>query len=77
MLQIPLPGAPTVGVFYTGKIQGGQDHIFLFRGGFTNYKAHYGLSWFYHTHHTCSHVYWDCAWATHGCPSRYHMEDMH
>jgi hypothetical protein len=27
-------------------IQGGQDHVFLFRGGLVNYKAHYSLSWF-------------------------------
>jgi hypothetical protein len=38
MLQIPLPGAPTVGVFCTGKIYGGQDHAFLFRDGLTNYE---------------------------------------
>jgi hypothetical protein len=39
---------PTVpaGVFYTGKIHGGQDRVFLFRGGITNYKIHYSLSWF-------------------------------
>jgi hypothetical protein len=30
MMQIPLPGVPTVGVFYTDKIQGGQDRVFLF-----------------------------------------------
>jgi hypothetical protein len=35
-----------VSVFYTSKIQGGQDHTFLFRGGLVNYKAHYNLSWF-------------------------------
>jgi hypothetical protein len=35
-----------VGVFCTGKIQDGQGHAFLFRGGLANYKAHYGLSWF-------------------------------
>jgi hypothetical protein len=22
-------------------------------------------------------VHWDSVWVTHGCPSRYHMEDMH
>jgi hypothetical protein len=32
--------------FCTGKRQGGQDRIFLLRGGLTNYKAHYSLSWF-------------------------------
>jgi hypothetical protein len=35
-----------VGVFCTSKIQGGQDHVFLFRGGLANYKAHYDLYWF-------------------------------
>jgi hypothetical protein len=35
-----------VGVFYTDKIQGGQDNTFLFQGGLANYKAHYGLFWF-------------------------------
>jgi hypothetical protein len=29
---------PTIGIFCTGKIQGGQDHAFLFRGGLANYK---------------------------------------
>jgi hypothetical protein len=37
-----------VDVFCTGKIQGGQDRAFLFRGGLANYKAHYGLSCFSH-----------------------------
>jgi hypothetical protein len=46
MLQIRFPGASTVDVFCTGKIQGGQDHVFLFLGGLVNYKAHNGLSWF-------------------------------
>jgi hypothetical protein len=46
MLQIPLPGTPTVGVFCTSKIQDGQDHAFLFQDGLLNYKAHYDLSWF-------------------------------
>jgi hypothetical protein len=32
--------------FCIGKIQGSQDRAFLFRGGLTNNKAHYGLSWF-------------------------------
>jgi hypothetical protein len=32
--------------FCTGRIQGGQDCVFLFRGGLVNYKTHYGLSWF-------------------------------
>jgi hypothetical protein len=35
-----------VGIFFTGKIQGGQDHAFILCGGLANYKAHYGLSWF-------------------------------
>jgi hypothetical protein len=35
-----------VGVFCIGKIQGGQDCAFLFRGGLVNYKTHYNLSWF-------------------------------
>jgi hypothetical protein len=35
-----------ISVFCTGKIYGAQDHVFLFRGGLMNYKAHYGLSWF-------------------------------
>jgi hypothetical protein len=34
------------GVFCTGKIQGGQDRVFLFWGGLVNYKTHYGCSWF-------------------------------
>jgi hypothetical protein len=38
MLQIPLSGVPTIGVFYTGKIQGGQDRTFLFRDGLANYE---------------------------------------
>jgi hypothetical protein len=33
-----------VGVFCTGKIWAGQDHAFLFRDGFVNYKADYSLS---------------------------------
>jgi hypothetical protein len=33
-------------VFCTGKIRGGQDYAFLFRGGLANYEAHYLLSWF-------------------------------
>jgi hypothetical protein len=36
-----------VGVFYTDKIYGGQDCVFLFRGRLAtmkNYKAHYSLS---------------------------------
>jgi hypothetical protein len=45
-LQILLPSTPTVSIFCIGKIQGGQDHAFLFRGGLANYKAHYVLSWF-------------------------------
>jgi hypothetical protein len=44
--RMVMPGTPTVSVFCTDKIQGGQDCVFLFRGGLTNYKAHYGLSWF-------------------------------
>jgi hypothetical protein len=35
-----------VSVFYTDKIQGDQDHAFLFKGGLTNYKVHYILFWF-------------------------------
>jgi hypothetical protein len=36
-----------VSVFFCiGKIHGGQDRVFLFWGGPTNYKAHYSLSWF-------------------------------
>jgi hypothetical protein len=35
-----------VGVFCTGKIQGGQYCTFLIRGGLANYKAHYSLFWF-------------------------------
>jgi hypothetical protein len=46
MLQIPLLRTPTVSVFCTTKIQGGQDHAFLFQCGLANYKAHNGLSWF-------------------------------
>jgi hypothetical protein len=33
-----------VSIFYTGKIQGGEDRSFLFWGGLANYKAHYDLS---------------------------------
>jgi hypothetical protein len=22
-------------------------------------------------------IHWDSAWGTHGCPSRYHVEDVH
>jgi hypothetical protein len=40
---IPLFGVPTVGVFCIGKIQGGQDCMFLFRDGPVNYKTHYDL----------------------------------
>jgi hypothetical protein len=46
MLQIPFLGLPTISVFCTSKIHGGQDHTFLFQGGLVNYKAQYGLSWF-------------------------------
>jgi hypothetical protein len=35
-----------VGVFGTGKLWGGHDHTFQFRGGLVNYKAHYVLSYF-------------------------------
>jgi hypothetical protein len=35
-----------VGIFFTDKIQDGQICAFLFSGGLTNYKTHYGLSWF-------------------------------
>jgi hypothetical protein len=37
---------PTVDVFCTGKLWGGQDRAFQFQGGFANYEAHYDLSWF-------------------------------
>jgi hypothetical protein len=37
---------PTVGIFCTGKIQGGQDRMFQFCGGLVDYNAHYSLSWF-------------------------------
>jgi hypothetical protein len=30
--------------FCTDKIQGGQDHAFMFRDGLVNYNAHYSLS---------------------------------
>jgi hypothetical protein len=45
-LQIPLSGAPIVGVFCNGKIHGGQDHVFQFWGGLVNNEAHSDLSWF-------------------------------
>jgi hypothetical protein len=35
-----------VSVFCTGKIQGGQDHMFLFRDSLANYYTHYDLFWF-------------------------------
>jgi hypothetical protein len=37
-----------VSVFYTGKMQGGQDHTFQFRCGLVNKEAHNDLSWFRH-----------------------------
>jgi hypothetical protein len=43
-LQIPIHGAPIVGVFYTDKLWGGQDRAFQFCGGLVNYEAHYDLS---------------------------------
>jgi hypothetical protein len=46
MLQIPLLGTPNEGVSWTGKIQGGRDHAFLFHGGLANCNPHYSLSWF-------------------------------
>jgi hypothetical protein len=46
MLQVPLPGMPTVDVFCTDKIQGGQDRAFQFLGGLVNVVAHKDLSWF-------------------------------
>jgi hypothetical protein len=46
MLQIPVPGALTIGVFCTSKIYGGQDSVFLFRCDLANYKAYYGFSRF-------------------------------
>jgi hypothetical protein len=42
----PLLSMPIVSVFCTGKLQGGQDLAFPFRGGLANYEAHYDLSWF-------------------------------
>jgi hypothetical protein len=45
-LQIHIPGAPTISVFYTSKLRGGQDHTFQFWGGLVNYEAHYDLSRF-------------------------------
>jgi hypothetical protein len=45
-LPVPFEINNRVGVFCTSKIQGGQDHMFLFRGSLVNYKAYYGLSWF-------------------------------
>jgi hypothetical protein len=42
----PLPGAPTICIFCAGKLWGGQDHAFQFRGGLVNNEAHYDLSWF-------------------------------
>jgi hypothetical protein len=45
MLQIPLPGAPTVSVFCTNKIQGDQDCVFQFQSGLANNEAHSDLSW--------------------------------
>jgi hypothetical protein len=44
--KIPLSCMATVGIFYTGKIQGQQDHTFQFRGGLVNNKADNDLSWF-------------------------------
>jgi hypothetical protein len=29
-----------------GKLWGGQDRAFQFRGGLVNYEAHHDLSWF-------------------------------
>jgi hypothetical protein len=34
----------SVGVFLHWQEQDGQDRVFQFRGGLTNYKAHYDLS---------------------------------
>jgi hypothetical protein len=36
--------AHELSVCYTGKLRGGQDHAFQFRGGLANYEAHYDLS---------------------------------
>jgi hypothetical protein len=38
MLQTPLPVTPTIGVFCTDKIEGGQDRVFLSRVGLANYE---------------------------------------
>jgi hypothetical protein len=46
MLQIPLPGVPTVGVFCISMVQGGQERVFQFHGCPAKYKAHYSLSLF-------------------------------
>jgi hypothetical protein len=35
-----------VSVFCTGKIHGGQDRAFQFRGGLVNNEAHSDVSWF-------------------------------
>jgi hypothetical protein len=40
----PLPDTPIVGVFFTSKIQGGQDRVFQFCG-LANYKVHGDLSY--------------------------------
>jgi hypothetical protein len=38
--------AHQLSVFFDQQEQGGQDHVFKFRDGLENYKAHYDLSWF-------------------------------
>jgi hypothetical protein len=45
-LQTPLPGVPTIDVFCTDEIKGGQDRAFHFGGGLANYKEHGDQSWF-------------------------------
>jgi hypothetical protein len=44
MLQFFLNGTPTIGVFYTSKIQGGQDRTFQFQAGLVNNKVHNDIS---------------------------------
>jgi hypothetical protein len=46
MLQMPLLGVPTISVFYTNKIQGGQDRAYQFQGILANKEAHNYLFWF-------------------------------
>jgi hypothetical protein len=46
MLQIHLPGTPTVGVFCTDKQQGLQDRMILVLRWSLKQQAHKNLSWF-------------------------------